>query len=289
MHKGSDEPELTRPPAGLRAPGLADRRTRQGAARVQRSWRSGWRQEPRSRRRQADRRGGNPRGLGAHRQRGVGSGPATTRAWTLAPSRTRASTACAGQHLGPAGTRRLRAGKQRSRGRDAHTARRRRRCARRARPQGSGSRPRRDDGAAGNRRHPGGAQDYCRAAQVFADIGSITAWQHDALGMLARYWQAEDRAMQLRRKMRASARRHSETARSDGRGAACAALGGVGCPVAGAAAGGVRDPAGDGADALRRDRAERSATDETAAADDQRRAPCETARANTTDRRSDRW
>jgi len=46
--------------------------------------------------------------------------------------------------------------------------------------------------------------------QYVADIGSLEAWQRDAVGMLARYWAAEDRAMELRRRMRAAARRHAE-------------------------------------------------------------------------------
>ncbi|MBK8177261.1 MAG: MobA/MobL family protein [Rhodospirillales bacterium] len=82
----------------------------------------------------------------------------------------------AGQHLGPAETRRLRAGKQRSRAEtrtpragqqrspaETRTARGWCRCPRRARPQGARAGPRRDDCAAGNRRDPGGAQDYAGA------------------------------------------------------------------------------------------------------------------------------
>lgn len=43
-----------------------------------------------------------------------------------------------------------------------------------------------------------------------ARLGPIEAWQHDALGMLARYWANEDRAMRMRRSMRNQARRKVE-------------------------------------------------------------------------------
>lgn len=116
----------------------------------------------------------------------------------------------AGQHLGPAETRRLRAGKHRSPAetRTPHTAGAdvRAELARKARDLALSEMTALQEIAAiqqARKTTPG-------PAQVFADIGSITAWQRDALGMLARYWQAEDRAMELRRKMRASARRHSE-------------------------------------------------------------------------------
>jgi hypothetical protein len=116
----------------------------------------------------------------------------------------------AGQHLGPAETRRLRAGKHRSpaAARTLHTAGAdvRAELARKARELAATEMMALREIATiqeARKTTPG-------PPQVFADIGSITAWQHDALGMLARYWQAEDRAMELRRRMRASARRHAE-------------------------------------------------------------------------------
>ncbi|MBK8176993.1 MAG: MobA/MobL family protein [Rhodospirillales bacterium] len=130
----------------------------------------------------------------------------------------------AGQHLGPAETRRLRAGKQRSRAEtrtpragqqrspaETRTARAvgadvRAELARKARELALAEMTALQEIAAIQEAR----KTTPAPAQVFADVGSITAWQHDALGMLARYWQAEDRAMQLRRKMRAAARRRAE-------------------------------------------------------------------------------
>ena len=116
----------------------------------------------------------------------------------------------AGQHLGPAETRRLRAGKQRSRAetRTPHAAGAdvRTELARKARDLAVAEMTALREIAVIQQAR----KTTPAPAQVFADVGSITAWQHDALGMLARYWQAEDRAMELRRKTRASARRHAE-------------------------------------------------------------------------------